>query len=555
MIKPETVERVRSETDIVELIGSFLPLKKVGRNFRGLCPFHPDRSPSFYVSPDRQTYHCFGCGAGGNAVGFIMAQEKLAFPEAVRFLANRLGIEVLEEAVGPNQSLYEACEQAAVFYEKQLAGSDEAKAYLEKRGLKPETVKRFRLGFAPSGGRLRVEARKRSWSEQGLVRTGLLVKREQGLADYFYDRIMFPIFSLSGKVIGFGGRVLDDQEPKYLNSPDTEIFRKGYNLYGAFQAKGYLRSEPPILVEGNFDLLTLVDAGINNVVAPLGTALTPSQALLLARHNRRVTVCFDGDAAGRQAARRSLEVLLRCGLDPQMVLLAEGADPDEYVREHGAEAFRELVGQATGFIEFVLAGRNLRNVAEERSALRELVSLLRLVPDQSTRELYANELAARFKVAKSTVLADVVERAAPRQTAPGVRLAEEKVLAAAIQSQELARIVRDFCLADTVEDEKLRAVAELVSELCDEPGFGPASLLDRIGDEDTRKRVAGWTFAERALPDPAEFECKVRRLRAAWLHRRVVAAYEAGNQNEAEMLVRERTELLREAARERSTPR
>ncbi len=552
MIKPETVERVRAETDIVELIGSYLPLKRVGRNFRGLCPFHPDRSPSFYVSPDRQTYHCFGCGAGGNAVGFVMAHEKLAFPEAVRFLANRLGIEVVEEAAGPNRPMYEICEQVTQYFERQLATSERAMAYVERRGLTPGTVKRFRLGFAPAGNRLRGEARRRSWPEEGLLRAGLLVKREAGITDYFYDRLIFPIFSMSGKVVGFGGRVLGDEEPKYLNSPDTEIFRKGYVLYGAFQAKGYMREEPPILVEGNFDLLTLVENGINNVVAPLGTALTMSQALLLARYNRSVIVCFDGDAAGRKAARRTLETVLRCGLDPQFVLLPDGVDPDAYMRKEGVDAFRLLVSQARGFVDFVLEGRKLRTVTDERAALRELVALLRLIGDPATRELYANEVAARLRVTKEVLLADAAELPAARPRVPGTDAIEEKVLAVAVQDANLARVVRDFCVAEVLADERLRAVAALVAEHCDEPGFGPALLLDKISDEDTRRRLAGWTFVERLLPDPDEFEKRVRRLRAAWLHRRIVAAYEAGNEREAEMLSRERSELLGGVARERS---
>ncbi|MBM3323627.1 DNA primase, partial [candidate division WOR-3 bacterium] len=282
MIKPETIEQVRTSTDIVELVGGYLPLKRVGRNYRGLCPFHSERSPSFYVNPERQTYHCFGCGAGGSAINFVMVTEKLEFPEAVRFLAKRLGITVEEDRMpGRNQALYDACEQAAVFYEQQLARSSSAQAYLERRGLGRETVRRFRLGYAPPGNVLRGQAKRRGLAEVTLVSAGLLVKREEGLTDYFYDRVMFPVFSLSGKVIGFGARVMGDSEPKYLNSPDTAVFRKGDILYGVFQTKAYLREAVPILVEGNFDLLSLVNAGVNHVVAGLGTALTPAQAQLL----------------------------------------------------------------------------------------------------------------------------------------------------------------------------------------------------------------------------------------------------------------------------------
>ncbi len=555
MIKQETIDRVRTETDIVELIGSYLPLKKVGRNYRGLCPFHPDRRPSFYVSPERQTYHCFGCGVGGNAVGFVMAQEKLEFPEAVRFLANRLGIEVAEQSSGRNQPLYEACEQATQFFERQLGRSEAGRQYIKRRGLKPETVKRFRLGFAPAGNRLRGEARKRSWSETALVRAGLLVKRDAGLTDYFYDRLVFPIFSVSGRVIGFGGRVLDDREPKYLNSPDTETFRKGYNLYGAFQAKGYIREEVPFLVEGNFDVLTLVDKGINNVLAPLGTALTSNQALLVHRYNRRVLVCFDGDAAGRKATRRALEVLLQCGLEPQMMVLPEGLDPDAYIRKQGKSGFMKLASRAQDLVEFILAGKEFRSVSDERAALRETVGLLRLVSDKTTRELHANRLAVRFKVDKEMLLQQASETGPGYQMPRSSGVLEEKLLAAAVQSRALARDSRDFCFADTLTDKKLQAIGRLVEQLCDDPNFGPALLLDKIEDEDIRRVVAGWTFVERSLPEPNEFRERVRRLRAAWLHRRIVAAHQDGNEREAEILIRERSELLKEATRERSSRR
>ncbi len=559
MIKTETIENVRERTDIVELVGSYLPLKKVGRNYRGLCPFHQERTPSFYVSPERQTYHCFGCGTGGNAISFVMAHEKLEFPEAVRVLARRLGITVLEgKGAGRNRGLYEACEQAARFFERQLAKSEPARRYLEKRELGPDTVKRYRLGFVPGGNRLRGEARKRSWSEDEMVRAGLLVKRDSGLADYFFDRLMFPVFSRSGKIVGFGARVLGDREPKYLNSPDGPIFRKGENLYGGFQAKGYIREQPPILVEGNFDLLSLADRGIVNVVAPLGTALTPDQAAMLRRYNRRVIVCFDGDEAGRKATRRVLDVLLQRGCEPQVAVMPDGVDPDDYIRRHGVDRFREVLSRPQDIVEFVLAGKEFRGVPDERAAVREVVGLLRLIADDTTRELYANRLAVKFKVDKAAVLRAASSREGeirrrPRRAEPGVGSSlEEKLLAAAVQDASLAKIARDFRIADALTSDRLRAVAELVTEHCDEPGFGPARILDLIEEENTRRLVAGWTFTERAVLKPAEFEMWAKRLRAAWLHRRIVAAHEDGKSSEVEMLSKEQGELLKEATRERS---
>ncbi|MCX6843735.1 MAG: DNA primase [candidate division WOR-3 bacterium] len=552
MIKQEVIEQVRMQTDIVQLIGGYVPLKKAGRYYKGLCPFHSERTPSFHVNQERQTYHCFGCGTGGTAINFVMVTEKLEFPEAVKFLAKKLGITVETEQVsGRNQGLYDICDQVCLFFEQQLPRTPAAMAYVEKRGLSAETVRRFRLGFAPAGNMLRGQAKRRNWSEDLLVRAGLLNKRDDGLIDWFHGRLMFPIFSLSGKVIAFSGRVLDDSEPKYLNSPETVLFRKGDNLYGVFQAKGYIREQIPILVEGNLDMLSLVDAGINNVVAPLGTALTPVQAQLLRRYNTRVTVCFDGDNAGRKACRRGIEILLGAGLEPQIALLPDGSDPDSYVRQFGKEKLLELLAKWQDWVEFVLAGRDLARVAEQRAALTELVGLLRLIGDDTTRELYANRIADRFRVDKVTLLRSAGQQkpGAPRTGA--TRGIEEKLLGSAIQSQELARIARDLGLAEILVDEKLRPIARLAVDHCDDLGFNAGLVLGLIEDKDTRELVSAWTFDD--VPTPVEFREALRRFRAKWLDRRLKEAHARGEDSSVEELQKERSELLQEVTRERSS--
>ncbi|MBN2464804.1 DNA primase [candidate division WOR-3 bacterium] len=557
MIKQEVIEQVRTQTDIVQLIGGYVPLKKAGRYYKGLCPFHSERTPSFHVNPERQTYHCFGCGAGGTAINFVMVTEKLEFPEAVRFLAKKIGITVeTEQASGRNQALYGVCEQVCQFFEQQLPKTPAAAAYVERRGLSAETVRRFRLGFAPAGNILRGQAKRRGWAEEVLVQAGLLRavegrgSRGEGLVDWFHGRLMFPIFSLSGKVIGFGGRVLDDSEPKYLNSPETAIFRKGDSLYGIFQAKGYIREQIPVLVEGNFDMLSLVNAGINHVVAPLGTAFTPGQAQLLRRYNQRITVCFDGDAAGRKACRRALDILLAAGVEPQIALLPDGADPDSYVRQFGKEKLLGLVAAGQDWVEFVLAGRDLARVAEQRAALGELVGLLRLIGDDATRELYANRIADRFRVSKQVLLRSAGQEkpGAARKTVN--RGVEEKLLGSAIQTQELARIARDLRLADILEDEKLRPIARLATDHCDDPGFNAGLVLGLIDDDDVRKLVSAWTFSD--LPTPGEFRERVRRFRADWLYRRLKEADARGDDTAVEDLQKERCRLLQEVTRERS---
>lgn len=549
MIKQDTIERIRAETDIVDLIGGYLPLKKVGRNYRGVCPFHPDRSPSFYVSPERQTYHCFGCGTGGNAVSFVMEREKLTFPDAVRFLGGRLGIEVADDQPARHQAVFEATERATQFYEQQLRKSDVTLRYLVRREIAPDIVKRFRLGYAPPGSRLRGEIKLRNWDLEDFLRAGLVVDRGSGPVDYFGDRVMFPIFSAAGKVTGFTGRVLDDREPKYLNSPETEVFRKGDGLYGLYQAKAHLRGSSALLVEGNFDLLALVARGFPNTIAPLGTALTPGQALLIRRYTESVTVCFDGDGAGQRATRRSIETLLRAGLDPLIVRLPAGSDPDDVVRQSGRDGLVALLAEAVDFVSYVTGGRVPASVADQRKLLGDLAALVKAIPDPVTSELYANRVATMFRVDKRVLAPGEPRGAGPVKKSASRAGREELLVAAVVQDAGLARIAAELKLAEVLDSEELREIARAAADRCEDAGYGPAMLLDRFEDEARRRRIAGWTFAEGTLPSAAEFRSGVQRMRAARLQRRIVTTCEQEQGEQAERLVRERENLLQRAAR------
>lgn len=551
MISRELIEDIRTRTDIVELIGSYVPLKRAGRSFRGLCPFHPDRSPSFFVSPERQSYHCFGCGAGGTAISFLMAIEKLEFPDAVRELGRRLGIEVrAESGSGRNQALYDACELAAAFFEAQLQRSRAALDYLQRRGIGEATRQRFRLGFAPAGNMLRAEARRRGVAEDVMIGAGLLARRDTGTGDYFFNRLMFPIFSLSGRVIAFGGRVLDDSEPKYLNSPETPVYRKGAMLYGLYQARAYLREGLPILVEGNFDLLSLVENGINNVVAPLGTALTPDQAALLRRYNSRVLLLFDGDSAGRAACRRSIDPLLRADIEPLVVQLPDGEDPDSFVRRRGRPALTALLERPQDFVVFVAAGRHHGVLNEQRQAVRELAELIRGVPDEATRQIYANRVAAVFDIDRHAVLADSsrTTRPAVRQQANVIDPAE-RLVAAAVRSAELARIADELGLAETIVDPALKTLTETAARNARYPGYSAATVMDEIADDALRRRVAQWTFDESALPSAEEYRARIQRRRAKWLQELIARAQRENDEATVERLVSERQRLLQTVAR------
>ena len=556
MIKRETIEEVRAAANIAEVIGGYLPLKKVGKYYRGVCPFHPDKSPSFYVSPERQVYHCFGCGAGGSVISFVMQFEKVDFPEAVRILAKRVNIQVQVEHVSTKyQPLYDACEFAARFFTRQLAKYTVAVNYFLKRGMKDETAQRYRLGYAPGGNTLRAEAKKEGFSEEQLIKAGLLAQREHGVSDWFFSRVIFPIMSLSGRVVGFSGRVLDDSEPKYLNSSESEIFHKGEALYGLFQAKNHLRGEATILVEGNFDLLALVNRGILNVVAPLGTAFTSEQALLLKRFNRQVRILFDADSAGRNATRRALEVLFREGLEPSIVSLPDDYDPDEYVREFGREKLVERIEQPIDLVAFLTSLRAGTTVAEKNALLRELIQLVGLIPDEVLQELFLNRISEQFQVAKE-VLAVRVKQAVPTpkavppgtpvpSAAPSKISREEKLLALAAVNEELARIARELLPPEIFGDAVLQDLAGRLYAQVGMPDFGLASLTDQVTDENLKRRVAAWEFSVADQPSASEFTRLAQHLRSRWLCRAITAAEEKNDAAAAQGLRDEHFELRR----------
>lgn len=406
--------------DVVEVVGERVQLKKSGRNHSGLCPFHQEKTPSFTVSQDKQFYHCFGCGANGNALRFLMEYDNLRFPEAVEQLAARLGMEVPREgADDPRAQAREKkrkqgvnlLEIAARFFRERLkmAEGQAARRYLEQRGLSPQVVEEYGVGFAPDDW----EALKRHLGEQGIgeavqVEYGLLVHREESGRRYdrFRDRVMFPIRDTKGNTIAFGGRVLGDAKPKYLNSPETPVFHKGRELYGLYEARQASRQlERVLIVEGYMDVVALAQFGVHNSVATLGTSVSEEHLTRLFRLVGEVVFCFDGDRAGRQAAARALETVLPLMIDgrqARFLFLPEGDDPDTLVRREGREAFQDRVTCASPLSEFLFdqaaAGRDLGKIEErERYASQVLKALTRL-PEGVLKSLLLSELAKRTGV-------------------------------------------------------------------------------------------------------------------------------------------------------------
>ncbi|MGH7570545.1 MAG: DNA primase [Gemmatimonadota bacterium] len=417
-IPDHVVDEIRDRADIVEVIGEVVELKKRGRNFVGLCPFHAEKTPSFTVTPEKQMYYCFGCQAGGNAFTFLMQHEKLEFPDAARVLADRVGVEIPEPAAAegpdPHAALYLANRLAAEFYHRRLLEADDgepARAYLEGRKIRRETWEMFLLGWAPDSWEALIEEAKRQKVDvETLAEAGLAARSDRtgGWYDRFRGRVCCPIRTVGGKVVALSGRRLDDEEPKYLNSSDTPVFSKGSMLYNLDLARGPIRrAGAVVVVEGNFDVVGLAQAGFRNVVAPLGTALTQTQARILRRYTRTAYLANDGDPAGERAAFRAADLLLGAGFAVRIVRIAAGMDPDQLVRDGGPAAFEEALEKSEDVIDAkiaLIAERvDLSDVMKKRRAVRRLMESVARVPDPVTRALYVDRVASGLHVPREAL--------------------------------------------------------------------------------------------------------------------------------------------------------
>lgn len=364
MFSEEIIQKIKEENDIVDIVSEVVTLKKTGKNYLGRCPFHNEKTPSFTVSSEKQIYKCFGCGEAGNVISFVMKTRNMAFPEAVKLLGEKVGI-VVDDADSPGKSsaanekfkrMYDINIQAARYFYTNLKRFKAPYEYLKGRGITDETIKKFGIGFSLDNWQgIRSYLKQRGFSEEEILELGLTTKNEKGnIYDRFRNRIIFPVFNVSGRVIGFGGRVLDDSKPKYLNSPETPIFHKGTNLYGLNLAIKNNPARTVIMVEGYMDVISLSQQGVTNVVATLGTALTEGQCKLLKRYIDTVIVSFDSDVAGQNATIRGLEILQKSGFDLKILQIPSGKDPDEFIRSFGKEKFLNLVDGALPIIDFKL---------------------------------------------------------------------------------------------------------------------------------------------------------------------------------------------------------
>lgn len=546
-IPEEKVAEIRHAVDIVDLISESVLLKKTGKNFAGLCPFHAEKTPSFTVSPDKQIFHCFGCGTGGNVFSFVMKRDGLAFGEAARLLARRGGVDLPERRLSPleqrqageRERLFEVNRMALDFFRNALAKHPEghrALAYLEGRGLTRQTIDHFLLGYAPKGwdNLLNALGRKRV-GPQLLSQAGLVVARKEGSGFYdrFRERIIFPILDETSRVVAFGGRVLDDSTPKYLNSPETPIYQKRRTLYGLHRAKEFCRAAgSAYIVEGYLDLIALHAHGIENAVATLGTALTAEHLQTLGRFAEKMVLVYDSDEAGIRSAHRCVELFwkehvdFRRGdvfreeqADTHILVLPAGHDPDSFLAGHGADQFRSLAQSAPGIVTFLLEAAVARHGLATEGKIRivaELLEPLAAINDTVARALYVKQLAERLQLPERIILERLGAHAGrsgqrPADAAPGApdrparRLRaqagghepfERRIVSMMLQFPEVIAEITERGILSHFGDSVLRSIGELLVQqgyrACDQL----PELLRQISDEGLRQRVVSLAMGE-----------------------------------------------------------
>ena len=515
-IPESTIAEVASAADIVQVISGYIDLKKAGKDYRGLCPFHGEKDPSFYVSPQKGIFHCFGCAAGGSVFNFVMKMENLSFVESVQLLAQRYGItlpaSVTHDADGGARSkLLKIMESAQVYFRDSLHENSNITEYLNDRGVPCNWFDRVGFGFAPdTWDGMQKYLRKIGANLRDAANLGIVRQRDSGgYYDYFRSRVMIPIRDLSQQVIAFGGRAYGDGEPKYLNSPESPLFRKRGSLYGLDSARDAIRSEgEAILVEGYFDQISLRIRGLENVVAPLGTSLAVEQVRLLKRYTANVITVFDGDEAGLRAVRRSIPIFLAEGIEPRCLILKEDKDPDEAVQRHGVDEFRKMLAQAVPMVDFLLNDLNERydinGIQGRNLALEECLPVLREIADSKERDYLIERFASRLRVREDRILRLI--RPGPfgrRQTGPdlqepnrgmhGVPDAEKNVVRGMLLREGFIDTVVESGLIKHLEDPFLRSLAEsMVAHRNQSGAFDALTFCNSLEDQKIASIVAAW---------------------------------------------------------------
>lgn len=526
-IPEDIIEKVRESNDIVDVISEYVPLKRRGKNMVGLCPFHKEKTPSFSVLPEKQIYHCFGCGEGGNVISFIMKYKNIGFVDAVVMLAERAGIEIPEGGgsfdspkAELKKSIYDLNREAARFFYSNLKSGNRAAEYFKRRGIDERTAKKFGLGYADdSSDYLLNYFRRKGYSAEILAEAGLVIKKENSgvFYDRFRNRVMFPVFDVRNRVIGFGGRVLDDSKPKYLNSPETLVFNKRKNLYGLnFAIKGDTNRKI-LIVEGYMDVIALHQFGIVNAVASLGTALTNEQAKLIKRYADDVIIGYDADTAGQAATLRGLDILAGTGLNVTILNIPSGKDPDEFIRARGRDAFVKSMDDAIPLIEYKIKrrseGYDLSSTEGKIGFIRACSSILSGVNDPVVVDAYVTKLSNESGISAQALYDEISKlrnavRDDDRNNDTGIRYnnnddgqklylepaylkAMRVILGILSEKKELLSSVEKRLLPDDFCDDVYRKSADIIyRKLRDDEPVVPASIIDLFEKPDEMKKVS-----------------------------------------------------------------
>ncbi len=523
----EVIEEVVSRNDIVDVISGYIKLKKSGSSYVGLCPFHNEKSPSFSVSGTKQMYHCFGCGVGGNVITFVMEYENYTFPEAVKMLADRAGIALpVMEYLGEDRrerdiktKLLEINKIAATFYYHQLKSpaGQSGLDYLKKRQLSDKTINTFGLGYAPQlTGDLYRMLKEKGYDDELLKESGLFTY-EKGIREKFWNRVIFPIMDINNKVIGFGGRVMGDGKPKYLNSPETKLFDKSKNLYGLNVARSS-RKNNLIICEGYMDVISMHQAGFNQAVASLGTALTPGHARLMKRYTDNVLITYDSDEAGVKAALRAIPILKEAGLSTKVINMRPYKDPDEFIKALGTEAFQERIDKAENSFMYEIGiiekNYNRSDPESETAFEREVANKLVQFSEKLERDNYMKAVCRQFMIPEDGMREMVIRIGSqggiiPRQTQPvrrmeparkkkedGIRQAEKILLTWMIEDGDIYDKVSEYIQPDDFIDPLFKDVASKVYEQYETGSVNPAAIIGSYSDGDMHSEIAAMFSAE-----------------------------------------------------------
>ncbi|CCK80518.1 DNA primase [Desulfobacula toluolica] len=581
-IPEEKISDILNTSDIVDVISESVILKKSGRNFFGLCPFHSEKTPSFSVNPSKQIFHCFGCSAGGNVLSFIMKYHGITFPEAAKMLARKYNIIIETKEIDPvtrnelnlKESLFRLNKAVMGFYFDELKQSkqgEKARIYLEKRGISKDIIQQFKLGFSPDNWESIVNLlKKRKIPKKVAVQCGLVLERKQnnGYYDRFRNRIMFPIFDVNMQVAGFGGRVMDDAMPKYMNSPETPVYIKSRILYGLHAAKQFCRQEGFVyIVEGYFDFLSLYQHGIKNTVASLGTALTSDHVRILKGYASKMVLVFDSDAAGINAAKRSIEIFMKEGVDTRVLVLPEGNDPDSYIVKHGQDAFNDLALKAKTVMQFLLKvsiDTHGLSVEGRIRILDDMKQHLSLIQDSALRSLYVKELAETLNIDEKAVLEKVREQYLKQNTKDSFLMnkknnedklesdrREEQMISMMLNYPEIIEEIKNTDVLEYFYSEKLKYIGKKIISVDSNKKAFITNVMAKMENDEDQSLIASYAmndmFSEQDVNQTALFIInriiRVRKKQENTLTSKIISAEKGCDSELMDLLKQKQAEI------------